>query len=199
MYKSIRQLAVATAAAATSLLAACTSNASTRQQQQEQPHSVAPAKAVVCYFSATGTTADAARRIARLAGADIHEITPETPYTAADLDWRDSLSRSYVEMHNRSMRPAIKDAAIDADAYDVIFLGYPNWWNTAPTVINTFVEANTLKGKTVVPFMTSGGSGITNSEDELHEAYPGISWKKGLLVNDVTDQEINDWIEDAMR
>ena len=150
-------------------------------------------KAIVCYFSATGTTEAAAKRIAEITGADIYEIAPETRYTAADLDWTDSLSRSYVEMHNRERRPALKDSVTDLSNYSVVYIGYPNWWNTHPTIINTFIEANDLKGKTIVPFMTSGGSNIINSEKELKEQYPGLTFGKGLLMNGKSDSEIRDW------
>lgn len=151
-------------------------------------------KMIVCYFSATGTTAAQAKRIADMTGAGLYEIVPETAYTAADLDWTDSLSRSSVEMHNRAFRPALKDSVVNLADYDVVFIGYPNWWNTCPTIINTFIESAHLDGKTVVPFMTSGGSNITNSEKELAESYPGINWKKGLLMNGVSDDQIKDWI-----
>ncbi|MDO4335498.1 MAG: flavodoxin [Bacteroidales bacterium] len=153
-------------------------------------------KILVCYFSATGITEKAARRIAALTGGTLHEIAPAVAYTDSDLDWRDSLSRSYVEMHNRDFRPALKDSVTDMSDYNVVFIGYPNWWNTHPTIINTFIESNDLKGKTVVPFMTSGGSNIINSENELHEAYPGIMWAKGLLMNDVSDDDIKDWLSE---
>lgn len=153
-------------------------------------------KILVCYFSATGTTEKAARRIAALTGGTLHEIAPAVEYTDSDLDWRDTLSRSYVEMHNRDFRPALKDSVTDMSDYNVVFIGYPNWWNTHPTIINTFIESNDLKGKTVVPFMTSGGSNIINSENELHEAYPGIMWAKGLLMNDVSDDDIKDWLSE---
>ena len=151
-------------------------------------------KMIVCYFSATGTTATQAKRIADIIGAGLYEIVPETAYTAADLDWTDSLSRSSVEMHNRAFRPALKDSVVNLADYDVVFIGYPNWWNTCPTIINTFIESAHLDGKTVVPFMTSGGSNITNSEKELAESYPGIKWAKGLLMNGVSDDQIKDWI-----
>lgn len=152
-------------------------------------------KAIVCYFSATGTTATAAKRIAEIAGADIHEIAPATRYTTEDLDWTDSLSRSYVEMHNRSFRPELKDSATDLSDYNIVYIGYPNWWNTHPTIINTFIENNNLQSKTIVPFMTSGGSDITNSEKELREQYPSLNFGKGLLMNDVSDNIIKEWIE----
>ncbi|MCM1313429.1 MAG: flavodoxin [Bacteroides sp.] len=156
-------------------------------------------KMIVCYFSATGTTAAQAKRIAEITGAGTYEIVPETAYTAADLDWTDSLSRSSVEMHNKAFRPALKDSTVNLSEYDIVFIGYPNWWNTCPTIINTFVETAQLDGKTVVPFMTSGGSNITNSEKELSEAYPGINWKKGLLMNEVSDNQIKDWLEDISK
>lgn len=152
-------------------------------------------KVLVCYFSATGTTADAARRIARITDADIHEIVPETKYTAADLNWNDSLSRSSVEMRNRTSRPAIANPVVNTDGYSVIFIGYPNWWNTHPTIINTFIEANNFDGKIIIPFMTSGGSDITNSEKELKEQYPSLTFGKGLLMNGKSDNEIKEWVE----
>lgn len=88
-------------------------------------------KAIVCYFSATGTTADAAKRIAKISGADIYEIVPAEEYTPANLDWTDSLSRCYVEMHNRTFRPALKDSVTDLSEYAVVYIGYPNWWQTS--------------------------------------------------------------------
>lgn len=153
-------------------------------------------KVLVCYFSATGTTEKAARRIAEITGGTLHNIEPAKLYTDADLNWRDSLLRSYVEMHNRDFRPALKDSVTDMSDFSVVFIGYPNWWNTHPTIINTFIEANDLQGKTVIPFMTSGGSNIINSENQLHEAYPGIKWAKGLLMNNVSDDDIKDWLKE---
>ncbi|MCM1312126.1 MAG: flavodoxin [Bacteroides sp.] len=171
----------------TVLLMSCSLKKHDNQEKNE--------KVMVCYFSATGTTEKAAQRIADLTGGVLHNIKPQVAYTAADLDWRDSLSRSYVEMHNRDFRPALKDSVTDMSEYSVVFIGYPNWWNTHPTIINTFIETNDLQGKTVIPFMTSGGSNITNSESELHETYPGIKWAKGLLMNNVSDDDIKDWLE----
>lgn len=152
-------------------------------------------RAIICYFSASGVTAKAAQKIADLTGAPLHEIVPESSYTEADLDWRDTLSRSYVEMHDFSIRPALKDSVTDLSNYSIVFIGYPNWWNTHPTIINTFIESNDLKGKTVVPFMTSGGSNIINSEQKLKEQYPDLTFSRGLLMNDVSDNEIIDWIK----
>ena len=155
-------------------------------------------KAIVCYFSATGTTEAAAERIAKVADAPLHEIKPAQPYTDADLDWRDSLSRSTVEMHAREMRPELADSTMDLSAYSVIFLGYPNWWNTYPNVIASFIDANNLEGKKIVPFMTSGGGGIENSVEELRKTYPKLQFTDGLLLNNVSDEELTDWVKKSM-
>lgn len=169
-------------------LTSCSQNKQTEAMNQNKN------KAIVCYFSATGTTASVAKRIAELTGADIIEIVPETPYTAEDLDWTDSLSRSSVEMRNRNtIRPAIKDSDTDFSEYSLVYLGYPNWWNTHPAIINTFLEANDLKNIIIVPFMTSGGSDITNSEKELKEQYPDLTFGKGMLMNGKSDREIKEW------
>ena len=153
-------------------------------------------KVLVCYFSATGTTEKAAQRIADITGGKLYNIEPKEPYTEADLDWRDSLSRSSVEMRTKTSRPELKDSVADLSDYSVVFIGYPNWWNTHPTIINTFIENNDLKGKTVVPFMTSGGSNIINSEKELHESYPSLTIAKGLLMNNVSDDDIKNWLKE---
>ena len=177
--------------AMTGLLAACT------QKKQDSAATAIEnnSNVMVCYSSATGTTEKAAQRIADLTGGALHNIAPEVAYTDSDLNWRDSLSRSYVEMHNRDFRPALKDSVTDMSDYSVVFIGYPNWWNTHPTIINTFIESNNLQGKTIIPFMTSGGSDITNSEKELHEAYPELNIAKGLLMNGVSDEEIKEWLK----
>ena len=176
----------------TALLVSCSS-----KKQDPAASGENDSKILVCYFSATGTTEKAAQRIAELTGGKLHNIEPAELYTDADLDWRDTLSRSYVEMHNRDFRPALKDSVTDMSGYSVVFIGYPNWWNTHPTIINTFIEANNLQGKTIVPFMTSGGSNIINSENELHESYPSLNIAKGLLMNGVSDDEIKDWLKET--
>lgn len=186
----VKTLMVTLCAIAMPLTSCSQNNKSTDMEQGKEGN-----KAIVCYFSATGTTEAAANRIAQIAGADILEITPETRYTAEDLDWTDSQSRSYIEMHNRTMRPALKDTTTDLSDYSVVYIGYPNWWNTHPTIINTFIESNDLAGKTIVPFMTSGGSNITNSEKELKEQYPGLTFGAGMLMNGKTDSDIKDWTE----
>lgn len=190
----MRHLSIIIAAFAvmTALLVSCSS-----KKQDPVASGENDSKILVCYFSATGTTEKAAQRIAGLTGGKLHNIEPAELYTDADLDWRDTLSRSYVEMHNRDFRPALKDSVTDMSGYSVVFIGYPNWWNTHPTIINTFIEANNLQGKTIVPFMTSGGSNIINSENELHESYPSLNIAKGLLMNGVSDDEIKDWLKET--
>lgn len=153
-------------------------------------------KVLVTYFSATGTTKTVAQRLANVTGGELYEIQPERPYTAADLNWNDNGSRSSVEMNNPAKsRPAIKGHKDDIDKYDVVFIGYPIWWNLAPTIINTFIESHNLKGKTVIPFATSGGSGIDNSVAQLKKAYPEIKWGEGKLLNGMDEDEMREWAD----
>ena len=141
-------------------------------------------KKLVAYFSASGVTAAVAEQLAKAAGADIYEIKPETPYTAADLDWTNKSSRSSVEMSNKSFRPAISGTPCDTDQYDVIFLGFPIWWYVAPTIINTFLESYDFSGKTIVLFATSGGSGFGKTVSELKcSVSPDTKITEGWLLN----------------
>lgn len=151
-------------------------------------------KVLVAYVSMTGNTAKAAQVLAKVTGGELYEIAPEKRYTDADLNWNDKQSRCYVEMHNLKFRPAIKSKKANIADYETIYLGFPIWWNIAPTLINTFIEAHNLQGKTVVPFATSGGSSIYNSVKELKKAYPNINWKEGKLLNNADEQIIRKWI-----
>lgn len=139
-------------------------------------------KALIAYFSATGTTAGVARRMAEATGADLFEIRPEVPYTEADLDWTDKKSRSSIEMKDESCRPPMA-GAIDVSGYDTILLGFPVWWYVEPRIVDTFLDSCDLSGKTVVPFATSGGSGIEKCQSHLERLYPQAAWEKGKLVN----------------
>ena len=114
---------------------------------------------------------------------DLYRITPAKPYTAADLDWNDKKSRSSVEMGKDDSRPELGGEPIEVKDYDVIFLGYPIWWNLCPRLVNTFIEKYGFAGKTVIPFATSGGSSITNSVKDLMRRYPKVTWKEGRLLN----------------
>ena len=140
-------------------------------------------KVLVAYFSATGVTAQAAQKVAEATGGEVYAITPAKPYTDADLDWRDKQSRSSVEMNDPKARPALGGESLDVSEYDVVFIGYPIWWNQAPRLINTFIESHNLKGKTVIPFATSGGSTIAGSAATLKRSYPALEWKEGCLLN----------------
>ena len=152
-------------------------------------------KTLVAYFSASGVTKGAAEQLAAVAGADLHEIKPAQPYTDADLDWRDKQSRSTVEMKDKDSRPAITDKLKNMQDYDVVYVGFPIWWYTAPTIINTFMEAYDFKGKTVIPFATSGGSTIKKACEDLKAAYPDVKWKEGKLLNRVSKQDLESWVK----
>ena len=152
------------------------------------------AKTMVVYFSATGTTKAAALQIAKAQKTTLWEIQPAEPYTAADLDWRNKQSRSTVEMNDKTSRPAIKDGGkVDLTNYDVVFVGFPIWWYTAPTIINTFIEANDFTGKTIVPFATSGGSNIKKSCEDLKAAYPDYKFGEGRLLNHIDKGDVEKW------
>lgn len=156
-------------------------------------------KTLVVYFSATGTTAKAAGMIADVTDGTLYEIVPQQSYTSDDLDWNDRQSRSSVEMSNPQARPALKDTKAEVAAYDVVFIGYPIWWNQAPRIVNTFIESYDLKGKTLVPFATSGGSGITGSVKELRKSYPDLEWQDGKLLNGSSWNAIQNWVGDMMK
>lgn len=152
-------------------------------------------KVLVAYFSATGTTARAAQKVADVTGGELYAITPAQPYTDADLDWNDKQSRSSVEMNAPKARPALGGKRLDVSGYDVVFIGYPIWWDLAPRIINTFIESHDLKGQTVVPFATSGSSSIANSAAMLKRAYPALNWKEGRLLNRADEKTVRTWID----
>ena len=143
-------------------------------------------KILVAYFSASGVTARAAEEAARALGADLWEIRPAQPYTAADLDWRDRGSRSSLEMQDPASRPAMAEPAPEPEGYDAILLGFPVWWYVEPRIVDTFLESRDLSGRTIIPFATSGGSGISGAEKSLREHCPGAAWRKGKLVTPAT-------------
>ena len=152
-------------------------------------------KTLVAYFSATGTTEAVAKDLAAVTGGTLYEIKPEVRYTSADLDWHDKASRSSVEMQDKAFRPAIVKDLADADTYDLIYIGFPVWWYTAPTIINTFIETYGFKGRTVVFFATSGGSSIDKANAEFKSAYPDINWKAGKTLNHASRADIKAWVD----
>ena len=157
-------------------------------------NSASAQKTLVAYFSATGTTEAVAERLASVTGGDLWEIEPAEPYTSADLDWTNDNSRSSVEMRDLSSRPAIKQTCGAIASYDTVYIGFPIWWYTAPTIINTFVESHDLTGKTLIIFATSGGSSIDRSLRDLRASYPKLNWKTGKLLNRATETSIRQWV-----
>ena len=183
----MKKLSIMLAALLVMSLSACSKATKTEENKDM--------KVLVAYFSASGVTKGVAQQLAEVAGADLHEIKPEQPYTDADLDWRDKESRSSVEMKDKNSRPAITDKLENMADYDVIFVGFPIWWYTCPTIINTFMEAYDFKGKTVVPFATSGGSTIEKSCEDLKATYPDLTWKDGKLLNKPSKEDLEQFVQ----
>ena len=142
------------------------------------------AKTLVAYFSATGTTKAAAGKLAEQHNAVLWEIEPAEPYTAEDLDWRNPKSRSSIEMNDPEERPTIKQCT-NVTPYDTVYVGFPIWWGICPRIINSWLDNNEpqLQGKTLIPFATSGSSGIGDAVKYLRKTYPSLNWQKGLLMN----------------
>lgn len=150
---------------------------------------------LVAYFSATNTTKGVAEHISDSLGADLYEIVPQEPYTDDDLDYNDDNSRSTVEMNDPAARPAISGSVDNMDQYDIVFIGYPIWWGDAPRIVSTFVESYEFTGKTVVPFCTSGGSGMGSSASNLEKLTDGANWLSGdRLDGGSSREEIVDWV-----
>ena len=139
-------------------------------------------KILVAYFSATGTTAGAAKRLAGAVKGDLFEIKPTVPYTASDLDWTDKHRRSTLEMKDPASRPEVSSHVDNMDQYDTVFVGFPIWWYIAPTIVNTFLESCDLTGKTVVPFATSGGSSMGKTAKILAPSCPGATVLDGKVL-----------------
>lgn len=151
-------------------------------------------KTLVAYFSASGTTASVAAKVAVAANADIFEIEPAVRYTNEDLNWMDKKSRSSVEMNDKSFRPEIIKKELDTTKYDRILLGFPIWWYVAPTIINTFLESYEFSGKKIVLFATSGGSDFGNTVKELKTSAQGAEIIEGKRLNHATKEDIENWI-----
>lgn len=147
-------------------------------------------KALVAYFSASGTTMDVASRLARVTDSDLFAIVPANPYTSADLNWRDKQSRSTREAADPSCRPAITSRVEHIEDYDTIFLGFPIWWYVAPAIINTFLESYDLTGKTIVLFATSGGSGMGKTASVLRASAPGAKIVDGGILNNASNASL---------
>ncbi len=166
----------------------------TEVSDQEEPAGQG-GKVLVAYFSATNTTEGVAEHIAAGLNADIYEIVPEEPYTDADLNYNDNNSRSTLEMNDPAARPAISGSVEDMDQYSIVFVGYPIWWGDAPRIMSTFMESYDFSGKTIVPFCTSGGSGVGSSATNLEELTSGATWLPGTRLNGSDSQEtVMEWV-----
>ncbi len=194
--KRIMSLFVVSAAAVCTLMAC---GKKTSSAEAEFSNQAAAPKVLVAYFSATGTTKAAAEKVAKATGAELFEIKPTEAYSATDLNWTDKTSRCCRENDNPQSRPAFEKSKESLDGYDLVFLGFPNWWNGAPRIINTFMDTYQLKGKRVVMFMTSGGSGIENSERVFKKAYPDVKWEAGKLLNGMSENDISDWAKEYLK
>ena len=153
-------------------------------------------RTLVVYFSATGNTKAVAEKIAELTGADIYEIVPAEPYTADDLDYNVSDCRANREMNDASARPAIGGDSIDVSGYDTVMIGYPIWWGTMPRIINTFLDTYDLFGKVILPFCTSGGSGVSQSVSDIRSAEPDADVRAGLRARNAQDSGIESWLNE---
>lgn len=152
-------------------------------------------KKLVAYFSASGITTKVAKNLSEVASADLFEIKPKEPYTEADLNWMDNNSRSTIEMKDLSSRPEIAETKNNMEEYDVIFVGFPIWWYVAPTIINTFLESFDCNGKTIIPFATSGGSGMGNTNENLSQSAKGAKVLEGRVFKaSVSTEELLDWV-----
>ena len=157
-------------------------------------------KKLVAYFSASGVTASLAKNLAAAIGADLFEIGPVIRYGKADLDWTNKKSRSSVEMNDKSSRPAVAKKLGNMSEYDEVFVGFPIWWYIAPTIVNTFLEGYDLAGKTIIPFATSGGSGMGETNEYLANSCKGAKLVEGkVLRRDACADELKKWADEVVK
>lgn len=153
-------------------------------------------KILVSYFSASGVTKNAAEKLAKAANADLFEIKPVRPYTDADLDWTDKKSRSTIEMNDLSSRPEIANKCENMGSYDVVFVGFPIWWYVEPRIIDTFLESYDFSEKTVIPFATSGGSGLGKTAENFKKLLgANATVKDGKLLTRASETNVSDWVK----
>ncbi|WP_026658849.1 flavodoxin [Butyrivibrio sp. AC2005] len=156
-------------------------------------------KTLVAVFSASGVTKKVGEEIARIADGDFFEIVPKEIYTDDDLNWMNKQSRSSIEMNDPSARPEITGTVSDMASYDKVIIGFPIWWGVAPRIIETFLESYDFSGKTIIPFCTSGGSGVGKSDEELHKNVKGdVEWKKGTQINRSDEVVIKKWLDEVL-
>ena len=156
-------------------------------------------RTLVAVFSASGVTKRVGEKIAEVAGGDFFEIVPQEKYTNADLDYMNKRSRSSIEMNDPSSRPEIAGTVADMDSYDTVVIGFPIWWGVAPRIIETFLESYDFSGKTIIPFCTSGGSGVGRSDTALHKIVSGsVKWAKGVQINRPDEAAIKRMLDKAL-
>lgn len=157
-------------------------------------------KTLVAYFSVSGVTKKTAEKLAAAANADSFEIIPVQPYTDEDLDWTDKKSRSTIEMNDPSSRPAIAEKLENMGGYDIVFVGFPVWWYVEPRIIDTFLESYDFSGKTVVPFATSGGSGLGKTADNFRKILgKNVTVKNGRLLNRASESELRAFVAESIK
>ncbi len=155
-------------------------------------------KILVAYFSASGVTKRVAENLSDAIGADLFEIAPKIPYSKADLNWMNKNSRSSVEMADRSARPEI-GVRTDLSSYDAVFIGFPIWWYREPSIIDTFLESYDFSGKTVVPFATSGGSGLGDTAKNMRALAPGAVVLDGKRFKaSASERELKEWADEVL-
>lgn len=154
-------------------------------------------KVLVAYFSCSGNTKKLASKISEIVNGELYEIKPISPYTSDDLDWTNNESRSSTEMNDKSFRPQIVDDLENINNYDTVYLGFPIWWYQAPTIINTFLEKYDFAGKKIVPFATSGSSGMGDTNKYLINSCPGANLVEGKRFGNVSLEELKKWINNV--
>lgn len=153
-------------------------------------------KILVAYFSASGVTEKAAEKLAKAANADLFEIKPVRPYTDADLNWMDKKSRSTIEMNDLSSRPEIANKCENMGSYDVVFVGFPIWWYVEPRIIDTFLESYDFSGKRVIPFATSGGSGLGKTAENFKKILGAdVTVNDGKMLTRASETDVLDWVK----
>lgn len=168
---------------------------SPKNSSENNPAKATEPKILVAYFSAQGHTKAVAEKIASVTGGDIFEIVPVNIYTEEDLDGWNESARGTRESKDRSTRPEVKNKLEDFEKYDTVYLGFPIWWFTAPTIINTFLEQYDTDGKTIIPFATSGGSEYGDTEKDLRVSAPKAIFKPGKVLNGMDERQIKNWID----
>lgn len=183
----MKKLVISILAAVAVIFVACAASESKTQPK-------ADGNILVAVFSAQGHTKALAEKIVSATGGTLFQIVPQKPYTEAELDWTDEYSRANIESKDRSTRPEIRNKADSFEQYDTIYVGFPIWWGTSPTIINTFLESYDTTGKVIIPFATSGGSGYGETEKDLRVSAPDATFRQGKVLNNATDAQVKKWI-----